>query len=152
MYTSYRQQYVFGFPPFELKDVSASSSLFLGTEVGGKSTAAGCVPIDLKADKQMKYLKMRLDIKVLEPLAGSGATGTITFFTCGDNAGAADTSNAVELFSLPVSTAAAIASSTAPWFEITVPSNCKQYIYAEVAVGSTAFTGGKLLIQMNPNL
>jgi hypothetical protein len=159
MYTSYRQQYTFGRVPFELKDLDTTTPAvsYLGAEEGDKSSAAGCTPIDLKAEDQMFALKARLDIKVLEALAGSGASATVTLYTCGDTVGTPntpDTSNAKAILSFKIATADAIEASSMPWMEITMPSNCKRYVYLGIVLDdkTKAFSAGTILAHFNPNL
>ena len=159
MYTSYRQQYVFGRNPFTLSglDTATPAVSYLGAEDGGKSSAAGCTPIDLKADDQMFALKARLDVKVLEALAGSGAVANVTIYTCGDSTSTPntpDTAHAKALLSFSIGTADAIEASTIPYMEITMPSNCKRYVYAGIVLAdkTKAFTAGKVLIHFNPNI
>ena len=159
MYTSYRQQYVFGRSPLDISalDTTTPAMSYYGAEEGAKTSAAACTPIDLKADDQMFALKARLDIKVLEALAGSGASATITLYTCPDTVGTPntpDTSSAKVLLTIPIATADAIPASSMPWMEITMPSNCLRYVYAGIVLDDKTkpCSAGTVLMHFNPNL
>ena len=154
--SGYREQYMFAQGVVDLSTVSASASRYLGGKAGLQTSAALCEPIDLKADKQMKYQKARLDIKCYEALAGSSGAGTLYLYTCdsasSDTTGyTPDTDHAVELFEIPISTANTPAKSTLPWMEITMPSNCKRFVFFKFTASANAFSAGKLLIHFNPN-
>jgi len=168
MYTSYRQQYTFGQAAIDLTDLDTTTPdpSYYGSNLGGQDAiddgthgdvSGYTMPIDLKAAEQMFALKARLDIKVLTTLAGSGAVANVTFYTCGPASGypnKPDTANAEELFSMKVSTAGTPAASSIPYFEITMPSNCKRWVYVKIVLAdkTKAFSAGKLLIHFNPNL
>lgn len=170
MYTSYRKQYTFGQVPFELKklDTQTPAPAYLGS--GNLETATGnkfanlskdtddathTMPICLKAEGQAAFEKIRLDVKVLETLAGSGAAATVTIGTCGDDAnGDADISNVETLLKFPLSTAGTPVASAMPFMEIGLPSNTKTWVYVSVVLDdkTKAFTAGKIMIHMNPSL
>lgn len=156
MYTSFRQQYTFGQDVIDINSTlaAASSTKYLGAKAGLQTSVTNAEPIDLKAEHQMHVQKARLDIKCFEALTGSGATATLSLMTCGESSSTAntpDTANAVELLSIPLSTANSPASSTQPWMEITMPSNTKRFVWLKLVIGATAFTTGKFLIHFNPN-
>ena len=168
MYTSYRQQYTFGQIPMDLTalDTTTPSPSYYGSNSGGQAAiddgthgdvSGYTMPIDLKADEQMFALKARLDVKVLTTLAGSGAVAKVSLHTCGAASGypnKPDTANAVEILSFNVSTAGTPAASSIPFFEITMPSNCKRWVFVKVVLAdkTKAFSAGKLLMHFNPNL
>lgn len=174
LYTSYRQQYVFGHEPIELKNLDdgdataspkvAPAASYLGSNTGLQAAlddgthgdvSGYTLPINLKANGRAAYNKIRVDIKVLEAPAGSGAAATIDFVHCDDASGKPDTSNAAVLMSIPISTAMGLVASTEPWMSFTMPSNLLKNVAVKMLLsgdGSNAFSAGKLLIQMNPNL
>lgn len=164
MYTSYREQYMFGKGVFELKNLDATtpSASYFGTEVGAKTSASACKPIDLKAADQMFVQKARLDIKCLETFAGTaGAVAYLTMYTCGPtstdpteaNYDVAKVSEAVEVMRIPLSLANKPADSVIPFFEITMPSNLKRFVYIGIILAdkTKAFSAGKILVHFNPN-
>lgn len=164
-YTSYRKQYTFGQGIIDLASTyaAASSTKYLGNEEGlgtsiaTTSSSTARTPIDLKADDQMFALKARLDIKVLQAFTGSSGAATLSVMTCGpaaaDTTGnTPDTSNAYEVMAIPLTTAHSPVASSMPWFEITMPSNLKRWVFLKIVVSANAFTTGKILVNFNPNL
>ena len=154
MYTSFRQQYTFGHDKVDISSANLTNgkTKYLGSATGLKDSAQACEPIDLKDDGQMYALKARLDFKILKTLKGTGATATIKFMTCGEGSnGNADTVNAIEILSIPLSAAVLTESSSQPFLELTMPSNCRRFVYLSITAGATAFSEGVVLIHFNPN-
>lgn len=158
MYTSYRQQYTFGQGVIDINKttgIAASTTKYLGAVAGLQTSIANAEPIDLKAEKQMHVQKARLDFKCYEALTGTSGSATIKLMTCGESsvtANTPDTSNAVELLSIPISTANSPVASAQPWMEITMPSNTKRYVWLSITTSANPFDTGKFLIHFNPNL
>ena len=170
MYTSYRKQYTFGQVPFALSglDTTTPVATFFGSAEGGKKYASGTsglskdtdntnytMPICLKAEGQAAFEKIRLDVKILETLAGSGASATVTIGTCGDDAnGDADIANVKTLLTFPISTADTPAASAIPFMEIGLPSNTKTWVYMSIILDDKTkpFSAGKIMVHMNPSL
>jgi hypothetical protein len=103
----------------------------------------------------MHVQKARLDIKCFKALAGSSGSATLSLMTCGESSSTPDTpdtSNAVELLSIPLTTANTPAESTQPWMEITMPSNTKRFVWLKLVVSANAFSAGQFLIHFNPNM
>ena len=113
------------------------------------------MPICLKAEGQAAFEKIRLDVKILETLAGSGASATVTIGTCGDDAnGDADIANVKTLLTFPISTADTPAASAIPFMEIGLPSNTKTWVYMSIILDDKTkpFSAGKIMVHMNPSL
>lgn len=165
MRSSYKEQYIFGHGPFELKnlDDDTPAPSYLGENRGGQAAlddgthgnvSGYTLPIDLRADRQMAYHKARFTVSVLETLAGSGAAAKVVLGTCAaTSAGVPDIAHTVELLSFNVSTAGTPAASSKALMEMTMPSNTKEYVFVSIILAdkTKTFTAGKLLIQMNPN-
>lgn len=72
MYTGFKQQYTFGWKESSLYNktfANTSAKLYYGSAVGDKDSAAGCLPINLKAEGQMAYEKALLQLQCLEPFS-----------------------------------------------------------------------------------
>ena len=165
MRSYYKQQYVFGQVPFSLSglDTVTPAKSYLGSNLGGQASlddgthgdvSGYTMPIDLKAPKQAHVQKIRVEIRVLEALAGSGASAKIAFEHCGVASNKPDTSNVKTLLTIPIATADAIVPSAQPWMEFTMPSNCLDNVVVSIVLDdkTKAFSAGKILVQMNPNI
>lgn len=163
MRSYYKQQYVFGQVPFELDDLDTTtpSKSYLGSANGGVANLSATtddsthtMPIDLKAEKQAHVQKIRVEIRVLEELAGSGASAKIRLEHCPSSSGVPAVASVKDLIVIPIATADAIVPSAQPWMEFTMPSNCAENVVASIVLDDKAkpFSAGKILIQMNPNI
>lgn len=165
MRSYYKQQYVFGQVPFELDDLDTTtpSKSYLGSNLGGQAAlddgthgdvAGYTMPIDLKAEKQAHVQKIRVEIRVLEALAGSGASAKIRFEHCPSSSGVPAVASVKDLIVIPIATADAIVPSAQPWMEFTMPSNCAENVAVSIVLDDKTkpFSAGKILIQMNPNI
>jgi len=163
MRSYYKQQYVFGQVPFELKDLDTTTPAksYLGSAEGGVANLSATtddsthtMPIDLKAERQAHVQKIRVEIRVLEALAGTGASAKIAFEHCPSTNGVPAVASVKDLVVIPIATADAIPASAQPWMEFTMPSNCAENVVVSVVLDdkTKAFTAGKILVQMNPNI